>query len=160
MGSVGNKEALESKCYISSKMNKFVGLILPAAFILILLGFTNANEEIDNILEEELEVLKLVKQKLAGKSDAELAAMMDQNGDGKLTKNELKEGLVDLTGNAELDDIANDELDLLWSHLADSNGVIDLSGGGVTDRLFGAALGLALKYGVPMAIAWGRGRRG
>merc|ERR1711990_298353 len=42
--------------------------------------------------------------------------MIDTNGDGRVTKDELKNFLVTLTG-AELDDIGNAEIDVLWNKL-------------------------------------------
>ena len=64
----------------------------------------------------------------AGKSDLEVAAMMDTNGDGELTKDELKHGVVDLKGIA-LDKITSDEIDLVWDTVLGSTAVIDLQGG-------------------------------
>ena len=54
--------------------------------------------------------------------------MMDTDKDGKLTNTEMKNGLCSLTGTTELDEIANDELDLLFDRLKDADGNIDVSG--------------------------------
>merc|ERR1712133_67083 len=104
--------------------------------------------------------LQNVRQKLVGKSDQGIASIMDKNGDGDLTKEKVKQGLVDLT-EVELEEISNAEIDLLWDRLVGSTGVIDLRDDDVSDRWsWGSVFNTVVKYGVPIASAAWKAHRG
>merc|ERR1719153_1917286 len=92
--------------------------------VLFLSGYANSEQIADGV-EEQIALLQKIGQKIAGKSDLEVAAMMDTNGDGKLAKDELKQGVVDLRG-TELDGIASEEIDMVWENLLGSEDVVDL----------------------------------
>merc|ERR1711936_555657 len=137
---------------INQKMPFSVGFFRITALFLLILGCANARQEIDNELDSEIQVLQKVKEKLAGKNYKDLADMMDTDKDGKLTNTEMKNGLCSLTGNTELDEIANDELDLLFDNLKDDDGNIDVSGSQVTDRLGDFVFPLIVRFGIPLAV--------
>ena len=103
------------------------------------LGWVSASGFVSDCIggiDAEIERLKLVKEKLegrsgsnqnswdksltwatyAGKSDQEVLADIDSDGNGLVTKDELKNFLVLMTG-TELDDIGNAEIDVLWNQL-------------------------------------------
>jgi len=77
-------------------------------------------------LDTEIVALKNLRQNIVGKSDEEVAAMMDKNGDGVLSKEELKQGLIDLTG-VGMDEVDMDLLNLVWDSLVGPKGTIDES---------------------------------
>jgi len=96
-------------------MLRFTALIVTIVTLSLILG-CNASTKFVQGIDSEIEQLQQVRDKLEGKSVEELVAMIDTNGDGRVTKNELKNFLVTLTG-AELDDIGNAEIDVLWNKL-------------------------------------------
>merc|ERR1712135_199190 len=75
-------------------------------------------------LDTEILALKNLRQNIVGKSDEEVAAMMDKNGDGVLSKEELKQGLIDLTG-VGMDEVDMDLLNLVWDSLVGPKGTIE-----------------------------------
>merc|ERR1711974_291310 len=97
-------------------------------------------QDIQDELASEIKVLQQVKQKLKGLGEKDIADMMDTNKDGKVTNTEMKNWLFSLTGTTELDEIVNAELDLLFDHLKDADGTIDVSGYQVTDRVLGTVI--------------------
>merc|ERR1712135_215825 len=88
-----------------------------------------AFDEVDmgDELDTEILALKNLRQNIVGKSDEEVAAMMDKNGDGVLSKEELKQDLVDMTDVA-FDEVDIDELNLVWDSLVGPKETIDIEG--------------------------------
>merc|ERR1719187_2028115 len=84
--------------------------------------------EMGDELDTEILALKDLRQNIVGKSDEEIAAMLDKNGDGVLSKEELKQDLVDMTDVA-FDEVDNDELNLGWDSLVGPKETIDMKGG-------------------------------
>merc|ERR1712135_100193 len=78
-------------------------------------------------LDTEILALKNLRQNIVGKSDEEVAAMMDKNGDGVLSKEELKQDLVHMTDVA-FDEVDIDELNLVWDSLVGPKETIDIEG--------------------------------
>jgi len=115
-------------------MNSF-GVTLPLAITLFLSGYAFSAEYFDELtvemgdeLDTEFVALKMFRQNIVGKSDEEIAAMLDKNGDGVLSKEELKQDLVDMTDVA-FDEVDIDELNLVWDSLVGPKETIDMKGG-------------------------------
>jgi len=136
-------------------MLRFTALIVTIVTLSLILG-CNASTKFVQGIDSEIEQLQQVRDKLEGKSVEELVAMIDTNGDGRVTKNELKNFLVTLTG-AELDDIGNAEIDVLWNKLGLEETINVAEVKGATDRIpFVACINLlitAVQMGIPIATA-------
>ena len=106
-------------------MDKIFEATLSLAIILFFSGYAYGTDYIGSEVDSEVVGLQNIRRKIEGKSDQEVGAMMDTNGDGKLTKGELKQGLADLS-EVELDAIESDEVNLAWDILMDPSETIDL----------------------------------